>query len=360
MNYAFPPPHALNIFESMKSNYKLCVKNYKKNFKSLHWDVFPENYENIFNDPNIWKTFLRNHISIGFNDALIEVSNKRFKDGNDLYWGELKKNDDNLLNKNLTSHQKINEVIGVVNYLLSNIDPHFLINNLMPECGDPAIVSLEIENPDKTKLLLPVNSHDVVEIYYFYKFQRVLNELKKEKNPVIAEIGAGYGGMATKIKKNLNQAKYIIFDLPEVNAVQTYYLKNVFSDKKVLGYEEFLQSNDIMSEDFDFLILPGWEITNFKKDCVNTFINMRSMMEMNFDIIEFYMKSIHTMSKVNSFFFNVNRYKKRDIKFSSYPYDKKWKVIDSTNSNLQNHIHILTTQRTKENQNFNIKKHFEG
>ena len=33
-------------------------------------------------------------------------------------------------------------------------------------------------------------------------------------------------------------------------------------------------------------------------------------MEMNFDIIEFYMKSIHTMSKVNSFFFNVNRYKK--------------------------------------------------
>ena len=56
-----------------------------------------------------------------------------------------------------------------------------------------------------------------------------------------------------------------------------------------------------MSEDFDFLILPGWEITNFKKDCVNTFINMRSMMEMNFDIIEFYMKSIHTMSKVNSF-----------------------------------------------------------
>ena len=79
MNYAFPPPHALNIFESMKSNYKLCVKNYKKNFKSLHWDVFPENYENIFNDPNIWKTFLRNHISIGFNDALIEISNERFK-----------------------------------------------------------------------------------------------------------------------------------------------------------------------------------------------------------------------------------------------------------------------------------------
>ena len=65
--------------------------------------------------------------------------------------------------------------------------------------------------------------------------------------------------------KNLNQAKYIIFDLPEVNAVQTYYLKNVFSDKKVLGYEEFLQSNDIMSEDFDFLILPGWEIDKFQK-----------------------------------------------------------------------------------------------
>ena len=360
MNYAFPPPHALNIFESMKSNYKLSKNSYKKNFKSLHWDVFPKDYEKIFENEDLWKSFLRNHISIGFNDALMEISNKRFENLNNGYWNQLKKSDENLLNKVASSHHKMNFVTHTVNYLLAKFDPTLLLNNLMTDIGDPEVVALEIQNPDKSKLHLPVNFHDIMEIYYFIHFQDIIQKLNRTDQPIIVEIGAGYGGIASKVKKSLDNAKYIIFDLPEVNAVQSYYLTNVFPDKKILGYDDYLKSKNIMKESFDFLILPGWEIDKLKPNSVDAFINMRSMMEMDYNIIEFYMNAIQKSGKNNSFFINVNRYQKRDINFRDYPYDQNWKVVNSFNSVVQNHIHILITQRSNKNENFNIKTHLKA
>ena len=360
MNYAFPPPHALNIFESMKSNYKLSKKRYKNNFKSLHWDVFPKDYEKIFENENLWKSFLRNHISIGFNDALMEISNKRFENLSNGYWNQLKKSDENLLDKVASSHHKMNFVTQTVNYLLAKFDPTLLLNNLMTDIGEPEVVALEIQNPDKSKLHLPVNFHDIMEIYYFIHFQNIIQKINKIEQPVIVEIGAGYGGIASKVKKSLDNAKYIIFDLPEVNAVQSYYLTNVFPDKKILGYDDYLKSKDIMKESFDFLILPGWEIDKLKPNSVDAFINMRSMMEMDYNIIEFYMNAIQKSGKDNSFFINVNRYQKRDINFRDYPYDQNWKVVNSFNSVVQDHIHILITQRSNKNENFNIKTHLKA
>ena len=35
----------------------------------------------------------------------------------------------------------------------------------------------------------------------------ILNEIKKVDNPVICEIGGGYGGLASKIKSNVKGAK---------------------------------------------------------------------------------------------------------------------------------------------------------
>ena len=69
--------------------------------------MFPENYENILKNEDLWKSFLRNQISLGFNDSLMELSNKRFKGNNDTYWQELKKNDTNLLDKKIISQEKL-------------------------------------------------------------------------------------------------------------------------------------------------------------------------------------------------------------------------------------------------------------
>ena len=62
-----------------------------------------------------------------------------------------------------------------------------------------------------------------------------LNHLEQE-HPIICEIGSGYGILASKIKNNIKKSKIVIFDLPEVNAVKSYYyLLNIFPEQKILG-----------------------------------------------------------------------------------------------------------------------------
>ena len=55
----------------MLENFNLTKENMPPGQKSGHWDVFPEDYDKSINSIDNWKTFLRNPLSLGFNDALI-------------------------------------------------------------------------------------------------------------------------------------------------------------------------------------------------------------------------------------------------------------------------------------------------
>ena len=64
--------------------------------------------------------------------------------------------------------------------------------------------------------------------------------------------------MAAKINNNVNKILNYFFDLPEVDAVQSYFLINTFPQLKVFGYNDFLKyGSEILDKDFDFLIMPG-------------------------------------------------------------------------------------------------------
>ena len=198
------------------------------------------------------------------------------------------------------------------------------------------------------------NNHDIDDIYHSWF---ILNQLRniETPQPLICEIGGGYGGVAAKIKKNIPNSKIIIFDLPEVNVAQSYYLSQEFKGQNFLGYSDFLERKDgIIDEEFDFLILPGWTISEVLGDnSVDTFINIRSMMEMNFKTIEFYFQNIQRALKVNGIFTCINRYSKPVFSegnqvinyFKNYPFDKNWSSLYSFSSELQPHIHFLIVKR---------------
>ena len=139
------------------------------------------------------------------------------------------------------------------------------------------------------------NVHDYDDIYHSQFITNQLNHLEQE-HPFICEIGSGYGGLALKVKNKIKKSKIVIFDLPEVNSVQSYYLSNTFPDKKIFGYQDFLKyGSKILDHDFDFLIMPGWTTNDLLRDkVVDAFINVRSMMEMNSIVINNYSKVIHT------------------------------------------------------------------
>ena len=78
------------VFNFMLQNYETAVKEMPADFKSFHWDAFPNGYSDLIRNEEIWPRMLRNALSIGFNDALTSHGNKRFQKGNEDLWKEMK------------------------------------------------------------------------------------------------------------------------------------------------------------------------------------------------------------------------------------------------------------------------------
>ena len=100
------------------------------------------------------------------------------------------------------------------------------------------------------------NAHELGNIYYFWQISRTADSLFNNEFPLIVEIGAGYGGVISKVKKRYSKARCILFDLPEMSAVQSYYVYNCFPESNILCLNDLLERGDRIFEDnFDSMIL---------------------------------------------------------------------------------------------------------
>ncbi len=340
----------------MKRNYLLANQNNKEGFKSSNWDAFPDGYETLIDKEDIWPRMLRNALTLGFNDNLIGISNKRFEEENHDLWKDMKRGDfPDLLEDTLVPKRVAEQIKGKISALMEAIEKSFILDNCLGETGSPQVVNVSIRHLGKDRMFR-FNNHDIDDIYHSWFILNQLAHLESSR-PLICEIGAGYGGVAAKIKSNIPLSRVVIFDLPEVNVAQSYYLSQEFKEKKFLGYSDFLEKKaSIINEDFDFLILPGWTINEvLGESSVDAFINIRSMMEMNLQTIEFYFKNIQRALKSNGIFACVNRYlkavgSKQDYFlnfFKNYPFDTNWTALYSFPSEMQPHIHFLVAKREK-------------
>lgn len=191
--------------------------------------------------------------------------------------------------------------------------------------------------------------HELFLIDYALTLQKKI--LSKLDQPLVCEIGGGYGSLARMLTKKVD-CKYILIDLPEANLLSAYYLNEHFSgaNKKFLLFSDLkkniLDMKDI--ENYDFIIIPP--NVQFSSDIkIDLFINTRSMMEMTKAVIQDYFDIIQKNVSDQGYFLNVNRYIKKTvgekIMISRYPYDENWKVKISKKAFLQDHIHFLLTKR---------------
>lgn len=356
-----PEPH-----NHMLDNYSHAIDVLPVGHKSSHWDVFPEDYHRSIESVDAWSTFLRNPLSIGFNDDLLHLDNIRWKhtkhsqgvDG----W-ELRRLHDyrELVDEIINDKEMQNKVLNQVNILFSICGPEFVINNLQPDIGSPSKVPVSYQSNNKQQPIKKfyASVHDLGQIYYFYQISRTIDPLVMKQDPVIMEIGAGYGGVISKIKNRYPSARCILFDLPELSAVQTYYIYNCFPKAKILYLNDLLERGDLIFEDhFDFMVLPGWMIDRVPSSYVDIVINMRSMMEMQLSIVDYYFYHIQRTIKSSGLFACFNRYHKNshgeDVIMKKYPFDAHWSTIISQTSIYQNHIHDLILQRQCEEDDFPV------
>lgn len=145
------------------------------------------------------------------------------------------------------------------------------------------------------------------------------NLLIETKNPVIGEIGPGYGEQAYFVLKEIN-SKYIAFDLPETLTLSSFFLMNAFKTKKTLLYGEKEFLNDKIKE-YDMIFMPSYEISKIHENTFDLMINKHSLGEMLPDVVKNY---IYIIKKTSKIFFHINQ---------SY-YKRKF---DEKNFNLLSH-----------------------
>ena len=291
------------ILDSCRKSYQIAIEEFSnhKQHKHPHWERYHKDFHQSIYNENSWKSFRRNSISTGLDDA-----NKS----------------DNPHYDKQKAHEKLEKSIPVV---VENIDPElvYLLND--SSVGNPNLFKVHGYQTNSVIRDLVYSAQSINEV--------IPTPLGGGSDLRIVDIGGGYGGMLRLLKLMYRASKCYSFDLPESNFISEYYLRNCFPTSTFFTLRDFIESKSI--EDADFTILPGWHIDALPNTSIDLVINTRSMMEMEVPIIKFYMKQINRICKTRSILYCVNKPKKHTPNWGSRkpyylhktPFGFKWQVI---------------------------------
>lgn len=127
------------------------------------------------------------------------------------------------------------------------------------------------------------------------------------KRPVIAEIGAGYGGTAHYLLRGDAPMVYIDFDLPEVLTIASYYLSRTLPHRRVKFWEPEMNLSAQDIEDYDVILLPNWMLPSLPAASVDLFLNTFSLSEMPLEVITEYMTHIERGCRGYFLYNNMDR-----------------------------------------------------
>lgn len=139
------------------------------------------------------------------------------------------------------------------------------------------------------KLKLGNGYFDSRDIYSIYTAWRI-SQLVAPKNSPICEIGAGIGKVALYANR-FNFLNYSIFDIPQMNVVQAWYLIKSLPDREIVLYGETAQSKNSVK------ILPYWEFMKIHTKEYDLTLNEDSFPEIARGIVDGYLNQIKKNTK---------------------------------------------------------------
>lgn len=189
---------------------------------------------------------------------------------------------------------------------------------------------------------LKTDVHDLHMVNFALTFCRFLSS-NRTTTPAVLEIGGGYGATVAKIATLLPSVRFVLVDLPPACWLQSYYLNELFPGQvRVLPLNSHLEPSDMTHR---FTICEPDTFFNGAIR-ISGAINARSFGEMDKPVVRRYFDYIHTNMEVGGIFMNVNRLVKLGFRYVDYPYDNKWKVLQSRPAFNQESNHWeLVTQR---------------
>jgi putative sugar O-methyltransferase len=126
---------------------------------------------------------------------------------------------------------------------------------------------------------------DVVQIHAFrhaYHALEMHRLLQNIPNAVVVEIGGGIGGQAYQAMRTVKTpiAKYLVFDIPEVAAICSYFLLSALPDRRIRLYGEGPVSVSD-SEDYELAVFPHFDVARLPEQSVDLYHNACSFSEMD-------------------------------------------------------------------------------
>jgi putative sugar O-methyltransferase len=135
---------------------------------------------------------------------------------------------------------------------------------------------------------------------YHCAFAQKINMLvRKFDRPTILEIGGGYGGLAYYCLVENPRMRIVLSDLPENAALQAFYLKSMFPNKKIKLYGEVE-----IDGDFDILITPNFALEEISENSVELTFNSYSLAEMSRETVNRYINIICNVT--SHYFYHLN------------------------------------------------------
>ena len=131
-----------------------------------------------------------------------------------------------------------------------------------------------------------------------YRAHFIAQLVRESRNPVIAEIGGGFGGFAYYLINRGENLTYINFDLPENLIVSSYYLSMAFPDFNILYYQspDQILDEQLLNE-YDILLMPNYMLPKLDDHSVDCFINTISFSEMEIGTVREYFRQMERIGK---------------------------------------------------------------
>lgn len=152
----------------------------------------------------------------------------------------------------------------------------------------------------------------------FLNYLRGLVFLKRTVQPKkltrVLEIGGGFGTLGEIMLKSEPNTVYVDVDLPPVAAVATYYLKEVFGDQAVLGYDETRDCEDINLEQLPAscraVVLCPWQLPRLRGR-FDLFANFISFQEMEPEVVQNYIGFVQQLAPSSVLLRNLREGKRK-------------------------------------------------
>lgn len=200
-----------------------------------------------------------------------------------------------------------------------------------PRQGNPFEIFLD------GKLISQDLANSVLEYYSIREYFK----LPKTEKVTFCELGAGYGRNAHVFLSAFPRGKYIVIDIPPALYVSQEYLSSIFPDKKIFSFRCFGQFEEIEQEfhEADIIFLLPHQAAMLPAKCIDLFINISSLHEMQLQQIKEYFKLIDKLT--SGYFYSKqwivskNSIDEIVIEKNDYPVPKNWQELYSRKAKVQ-------------------------